>query len=147
MHHVRLLVWVFAILLVACGQPTSPLYDLDGDGALDADDCAPEDPNIFFGASDPYGDGVDQYCDGADGVDLDGDGFPANVEDVSLRDCNDLRPDVHPGAEDPLGDEHDANCDGHDGLDSDGDGFASDTQEGGNDCDDDDPDLGPNSGC
>jgi hypothetical protein len=48
--------------------------DQDGDGAS-TDDCDDGDPALHPGASDDVGDGVDQNCDGLDGVDADGDGF------------------------------------------------------------------------
>ncbi len=53
--------WLFA----GCGAG-EVLYDFDGDGALDGDDCAPGDPSIYPGAEDLCGDGIDQDCDDAD---------------------------------------------------------------------------------
>jgi len=88
-------------------------YDFDRDGVDDADDCEPEDGEIYPGAEDPYGDGVDQDCDGHDGVDKDNDGFPANVhwELSDLWDCNDYDPTVNPAAAEVC-DETDHDCDG-----------------------------------
>ncbi len=38
--------------------------DTDGDGVLDVDDCAPDDPAIYPGAEEICGDGLDNDCDG-----------------------------------------------------------------------------------
>jgi len=40
--------------------------DIDRDGWCDAD-CDEVDPDIYPGAADPVGDGLDQDCDGSDG--------------------------------------------------------------------------------
>jgi hypothetical protein len=132
------------LVAVGCARYANVLYDFDEDGSLDADDCAPSDPLIHPGAGDPYGDGIDQNCDGADGVDSDGDGYPANddLADPSLYDCDDSLASVHPGATDSVGDGVDSNCDGHDGTDGDGDTFAS-LSSGGSDCSDDDAAIHP----
>jgi hypothetical protein len=136
----------FALLLVVSCGPAEQRFDLDGDGAEDRADCVPEDASIFPGADDPYGDELDSDCDGGDGIDLDGDGYPANVTPESeygpLLDCDDLNRNTHPGADDNVGDLRDSNCDGHDGTDADGDDHAS-TGSGGSDCDDDDPAVHP----
>lgn len=42
--------------------------DLDEDGIPDHQDCAPNDPDIHPYARDYEGDGIDQNCDGVDGV-------------------------------------------------------------------------------
>jgi len=86
--------------------------DGDGDGSFYPDDCAPTDPTTHPAALDPIGDGLDQNCDGADGVDRDQDGWGSG----SGADCNDGDPSVHPDAEDPVGDNRDQNCDGVDGI-------------------------------
>ena len=131
---------LLALCLVGCTGPDGP-PDADGDGVPDEQDCAPDDRAIRPGAQDPYGDGVDQDCDGFDGVDLDGDGYPGNVafnDDYGhLQDCDDADPLIHPEADDLVGDEVDQNCDGADGVDADGDGHAT-TGSGGDDCDDTD---------
>jgi hypothetical protein len=95
------------------------VYDYDGDGVTDANDCAPSDPAVYPGAPDPAGDGIDTNCDGVDGIkgvtgagtisDNDGDGYAAP------GDCNDHNSSVHPGAEDKPRNLIDENCDGLDG--------------------------------
>ncbi len=134
---------LFTALLTAACTSTNSLQDFDGDGSLDQNDCNPADPGIHPSAEDPHGDGIDQDCDGSDGVDRDGDGFPANVPVSSPNlDCNDERSDIHPGATDPLSDALDSNCDGHPGVDTDGDGYADQNIEG-DDCDDGNDNVHP----
>ncbi len=69
--------------LVACGRPhpVEPLgtpycndisWDLDGDGYCDGYDCDESDPERHADATDDEGDGIDQNCDGVDGVSPDG---------------------------------------------------------------------------
>lgn len=41
--------------------------DIDKDGFC-ADDCDEVNPQVHPGADDPVGDGIDQDCDGADGI-------------------------------------------------------------------------------
>jgi len=61
-----------AVTLMACyGGPPSQFDDNDFDG-FGFDDCNDFDATINPGANDPLGDGIDQNCDGADGVVLDG---------------------------------------------------------------------------
>jgi len=50
---------------------------------------------LLFAPEIPY-DGIDQDGDGADLVDVDGDGFYSELAGGS--DCNDRDADVHPGA-------------------------------------------------
>ncbi len=70
---------LFALLGVRAGRAShADLYDFDGDGDPDVSDCGPSDPESHFGAPDPFGDGIDQNCDGRDGEDRDGDGYPAD---------------------------------------------------------------------
>jgi len=56
--------------------------------------------------------GLDNNCDGVDGIDADGDGF-ASVASGGT-DCQDAISLVHPAATDPPGDDVDWNCDGED---------------------------------
>ena len=123
--------------------------DRDGDGYpsnvvgilpyLDLLDCDDLDPQTHPGATDPGGDGIDQNCNGIDGIDADGDGVPS-VESGGT-DCDDTRPETWPGAPDPVGG-GDSNCDGIDGVDADHDGVPS-PESGGTDCDDGDPAVFP----
>ncbi len=85
-------------------------------------------------------DGVDQNCDGLDGVDADGDGHAE--AGTGGNDCNDADARFHPGAADEVFDWRDQNCDGIDGVDGDRDGWASE-ESGGLDCDDADRDINP----
>ena len=123
---------LLVLLALGCSSPGEVLHDFDGDGSLDANDCGPADASIHPTADDPYGDGIDQNCDGADGDadDLDNDGVP-NESDCQPEDST-----VYPGADDPYDDGIDQDCDGIDGVvgDADHDGVP-----GSLDCDDDDP--------
>ena len=58
-----LLVPLFAVMvaLTAC-----PVGDSDGDGSPDDLDCEPENDDVFPGAEELPGDGVDSNCDGSD---------------------------------------------------------------------------------
>lgn len=107
-----LLLSTLALMTQGCPGPA----DSDGDGHVDAEDCAPDDPGIHPGALDPWGDDLDANCDGADGVDADGDGWPVDSDpDLQQPDCDDDDPDAWPGRpwEDPT-DGVDADCDGTD---------------------------------
>ena len=87
--------------------------DNDGDGFPQSEDCDDDDDTIYPGAPDPYGDGIDQDCDDADGVDTDGDGYPAPGQGVTadIEDCNDNDNTIHPLAGDTAGDGTDQDCD------------------------------------
>jgi len=92
--------------------------DADGDGFYvapadpqpDPLDCDDLDPLAYPGAAEiPY-DGIDQDCDGADLVDVDGDGvdgIPAGGDD-----CDDNNPDAYPGNSENCLDPADNDCDG-----------------------------------
>ncbi len=86
-----------------------PPVDTDGDGVPDAEDCRPEDPDIYPGATEiPY-DGIDQDCVGGDLRDVDGDGYEAEV--VGGEDCDDENASVNPDSIDEDND-FDDDCDG-----------------------------------
>jgi hypothetical protein len=121
--------------LVACEAP---------DGAVaQADDCADDDPDVYPGAPEVAGDGVDQDCSGEDGVqcyaDDDGDGFgggAASVADgdcpegevAADGDCDDADPASYPGADELPDDGVDQDCTGADAVscyeDLDEDGYG-----------------------
>ena len=83
-----------AAMWITCGCNDPELFDFDGDGSVDADDCAAEDPEIHPGAGEDCGDGVDNNCDGlVDGADpecadVDGDGYDNDA------DCAPEDPDI-----------------------------------------------------
>ena len=64
---------LFLFALAGCSESGSDLYDFDGDGVLDEDDCQPDDASAHFGADDVFGVGGDTNCDGANDFDADGD--------------------------------------------------------------------------
>ena len=107
--------------------------DLDCDGFVNSEDCAPEDAAINPDAEDTWYDGIDSNCDGADDYDQDGDGEASNDYDGS--DCNDLDSTISSGATEIWYDDIDQNCDGLSDFDQDGDGEDS-IDYGGVDCDD-----------
>ena len=117
--------------------------DLDQDGfRVEDGDCNDEDPNVSPSALDLYGDGVDQNCDGMDGIDGDKDGFASVIS--GGNDCNDQDSLIHPNANEYWYDGVDQNCDEQSDYDQDGDGFDSSTF-GGNDCNDQDSLIHPNA--
>ena len=84
--------------------------------------------------------GLDEDCDGVDGVDEDGDGFASWGSPGD--DCDDADPLAAPSAE-ICGNSVDEDCSGAiDDVDGDGDG-AVDAACGGDDCDDADPAIHP----
>ncbi len=91
---------------------TDPL-DRDGDGyTVEGGDCDDEDPTASPAGIDLSTDGVDQDCDGLDGVDADGDGYADAVGGGD--DCDDGDEEVHPGAAETAWDGVDEDCDGAD---------------------------------
>jgi len=119
--------------ITSAGQRCDQMKETD---VSSNDDCDDTEATVNPGGIDGFGDGVDQNCDGADGVDTDGDGSANEVSGGD--DCNDFEPEIYPGAPDLVDNEIDNNCDGIPGVDADNDGFA-DLPSGGDDCDDVDP--------
>ncbi len=125
----------------ASGCVHTPI-DNDLDGYPPSVDCDDTDPNIFPGAVEVCGDGIDQDCDGEDllcpplDVDNDGDGLSENQGD-----CDDSNPNVYPGANE-ICDGLDNDCDGltlqGELTDIDGDGSLACL-----DCNDNDPNNYP----
>jgi hypothetical protein len=153
MIRVQLILVVGSMLVLGCEQGSNTVFDFDGDGVEDAEDCEPEIAVVYPGNVDRHGDGVDSDCDACgpdapdgagDGVDRDCDGYPRNVELAGdpLYDCDDTDAAIHPDADDEVGDLVDRNCDGSDGVDLDGDGYAS-SASGGIDCYDADAAIHP----
>ena len=91
--------------------PTVAGVDDDRDGFTEAEgDCDDRDPNRSPTATDLAGDGVDQNCDGVDGVDFDADGFASIAS--GGEDCDDRDASVYPGAPEATDDPVDRDCDG-----------------------------------
>ena len=134
-----------ALLATAgCSSPGEVLHDFDGDGSLDADDCGPDDDTIYPGAADSFGDGIDQDCDGNDGVDADGDGYASAAS--GGEDCSDDNPNINPADADQDGYSTCTallDCDDSDAaltpLDADGDHYSTCT----GDCDDGNSQMNP----
>ncbi|MED5372031.1 MAG: MopE-related protein [Myxococcota bacterium] len=121
------------------GGTDAEVYDDDGDGYFDTQDCDDADASINPGASEVPYDGIDQDCDGADLTDVDGDGFDGDDDD-----CDDEDAEVNPDATEIWYDDTDQDCDGSSDYDADLDLF-DDQRYGGTDCDDSDPAVNPSA--
>ena len=147
-----------------CDDDDPALHGLDGDGdgfSLCEGDCDDTDPSINPGAEDPVdSEAMDSNCDGADGVDADGDGSPSEAsgggdcddtdplrsaidndgdgQSSCLGDCNDSAATVGLGFSE-LCDDVDNDCNGtvDEGVDLDGDGHCL------NDCNNEDATVFP----
>jgi len=136
---------LLATLLVTAACTAQGTPDFDGDGIADSVDCGVSDPEVYDGAPDPWGDGVDQNCDGVDGMDGDGDGWPrqdAGMGAEDAYDCDDSNAAFHPGQTEIPDNEFDEDCDGVALIcDADSDGWVTDldlcdSQHDATDCDD-----------
>jgi len=125
--------------------------DDDGDGLTENQgDCNDADAEIYPGAAETCGDGIDQDCSGDDAAcppgpndtDDDGDSYTENEGD-----CNDGDAGIFPGANDVCGDGIDQDCSGGDEIcppdpsnsDDDNDGYT----ENQGDCNDSNPAVHP----
>ena len=88
--------------------------DPDYDGFTD-DDCGSTNPAINPDAADVAGDGIDQNCDGVDGIDADADTFASASSGGD--DCDDANAAINPGANDSEANGVDEDCDDNDGPD------------------------------
>ncbi len=133
-------------------------YDVDGDGydslAYGGTDCDDIDEFVSPGAAEIWYDGVDTDCAGDDDYDADGDGYSVSTGSGSggsgggggggVVDCDDGNSSVSPGATETWYDGIDSDCSGDGDFDVDGDGFDA-TAYGGEDCNDEDPDINPDA--
>ena len=96
--------------------------DNDQDGYTENEgDCDDTDSDVYPGAKEICGDGIDQDCDGKDeacddDIDDDNDGYTENEGD-----CNDNDANINPDAVEICGDGIDQDCDGVDQVCTDGD--------------------------
>jgi len=143
---VAILLALALALLAGPGCPEDPLYDFDGDGSVNGEDCAPEDPDIYPGQTEDCEDGIDNDCDGdVDGGD--GDCFsPDNDGDgwtVEMGDCDDTDATINPDRPEEICDGDDNDCDPQtpDEPDEDSDGYS--VCDSPPDCDDEEPAVNP----
>lgn len=119
MRSTALITALAVTFLVGCKSgPTIPTEtgidpnDRDGDGFNQAQDCDDGDAEINPDADDMVGDGVDNNCDGIDGIDADEDGF-ASTESGG-DDCDDTNNQYNPSVLDIGWNEIDEDCSGAD---------------------------------
>lgn len=125
-----------------CDGAVDEDFDRDGDGfqapggCPAGDDCDDAVASTHPGADEVPYDGVDQDCDGADIVDVDGDGAAFGV------DCDDSDAAVYPGGVEVPKNGRDDDCLDGDDIDADDDA-SGDRDFGGADCDDADAAIHP----
>ncbi len=131
----RLALTLSLLLTVACRKSS----DLDGDGVLDAEDCAPGDASLSDTATAPmaYQDADhDGFGDAATGA---ASCSPALGMVANGDDCDDNNAQINPSADEDCSDTVDRNCDGSVASeDGDGDGVVAC-----DDCNDDDEGVFP----
>ncbi|MEJ2683418.1 MAG: MopE-related protein [Candidatus Sulfobium sp.] len=128
--------------VVTVTTPPDLCLDLDGDGVKGDRDCDDSNARVYPDSAEICFDGVDNNCNGLaeegcpECVDVDGDGYYAQLGCGTPVDCDDSQSAIHPGAAELCGDQADNNCDGEvdessavDALsfyqDADGDGFGA----------------------
>ena len=144
----------FDIVKTVSDDPCAGSTDNDSDGFSPPVDCDDNNPDIYPGAEEICGDGIDQNCDGHDEVcpceDADADGYESDA--CGGTDCDDTDPAVNHGVMEVCADSVDNDCDGETDeadcgncVDEDGDHYYAEGVDcpTGNDCDDTDPDVNP----
>ena len=107
--------------------PIPECVDKDGDGygvgpgCPEPKDCDDDNPNIYPGAREICGNGIDESCSGQDlpcppdCVDNDKDGYFAKKDTCpEPHDCDDNNPNIYPGAPEICGNGIDESCAGQD---------------------------------
>ncbi|MEC8277767.1 MAG: putative metal-binding motif-containing protein, partial [Myxococcota bacterium] len=122
------------------GGLNAAAFDNDGDGYFDITDCDDTLSSVYPSAPEVPYDGIDQDCLNGDLVDVDGDGYDADL--IGGTDCDDSQSNIYPGALDNWYDGIDSNCDYQSDYDADQDGHDWNIY-GGNDCDDSNASIGP----
>jgi hypothetical protein len=130
--------------VVTVTTPPDLCLDLDGDGVKGDQDCDDTNARVYPDSPEICFDGIDNNCNGLaeegcpECVDVDGDGYYAQIGCGTPVDCDDSKSAIHPGAAELCGDQADNDCDGEvdessavDALtfypDTDADGFGADT--------------------
>ena len=115
-----LLVIFSSLLIASCSKTIGVVEELevdaDNDSFSDQVDCDDTNPDIYPGADEICGDGIDQDCNGSDlecgCSDNDNDGF--EDETCGGNDCDDAEASIHPDASEICEDGIDQDCTGAD---------------------------------